>query len=312
MSEFRHYFLTGCTAAGKTSVAHHLAKQKGYAILSTDSMQIYQDMNIGTAKATEQELNEVEYYGIDICPPTENYSLWDFCQYSKKIFKENSKKTFIITGGTGLYIKALTQGLNELPSADEELRTCWNSIIEKDGISPIQNELEKLASNYFLNMTKDDQENPRRLIRALELVTSPQYQANPAAWTKTKEKINLIGVTMPTDELNKKIAKRVYQMYDAGLIDEVKNILKKHKLFNKTAAQAIGYAEAIAFIENRYSKDEAIEKTIVRTRRLAKKQRTWFRHQANMDWVDTTCLTLEQTADIILQKWSLHGRTAIK
>jgi tRNA dimethylallyltransferase len=102
MSEFRHYFLTGCTAAGKTSVAHHIAKQKSYAILSTDSMQIYQDMNIGTAKATEQELSEVEYYGIDICPPTDNYSLWDFCQYSKKIFQENKDKTFIVTGGTGL------------------------------------------------------------------------------------------------------------------------------------------------------------------------------------------------------------------
>jgi len=301
----RHYFLTGCTAAGKTSVAHHIAKQKGYAILSTDSMQVYNDMNIGTAKATQKELEEVEYYGIDICEPTKSYSLWDFYQYSKRIFKENIDKTFIITGGTGLYIKALTQGLNELPSADEDLRSTWKSIIEEKGISPIQNRLQTLAPQYFLKMTKDDQENPRRLIRALELVQSPQYIDKPDAWNKSKEKVDLVGVTMPTELLNAKIEKRVYQMYGEGLIAEVKNLLNKYHSLNKTALQAIGYSEAIAFIEQRYTKEEAIEKTIVRTRRLAKRQRTWFRHQANMDWIDTTDLTLEQTADIILHKWNI-------
>ncbi len=301
----RHYFLTGCTAAGKTSVAHHIAKQKGYAILSTDSMQVYKDMNIGTAKASQEELEEVEYYGIDICEPTKNYNLWDFYQYSKRIFKENIDKTFIITGGTGLYIKALTQGLNDLPSADENLRAKWKSIIETKGILPIQNKLQDLAPQYVSNMTKDDLENPRRLIRALEMVISPQYKDNPDAWNKSKEKVDLIGLTMPTELLNEKIEKRVYRMYDEGLINEVKNLLKKYDFINGTALQAIGYAEAIAFIEKRCSKDTAIEKTVVRTRRLAKKQRTWFRHQANMDWIDTTNLTLEQTADIILKKWKI-------
>ena len=312
MSDQRHYFLTGCTAAGKTSVAHHIARQKGYAILSADSMQVYKNMNIGTAKASQKEIEEVEYYGIDICEPTETYSLWDFYQYSKRIFRENIDKTFIVTGGTGLYIKALTQGLNELPSADEDLRSTWKSIIEKKGISPIQNKLQELAPQYFLKMTKDDQENPRRLIRALELVLSPQYKDKPDAWNKPKEKVDLIGVTMPTELLNAKIENRVYQMYNEGLIDEVQNLLNKYKSLNRTALQAIGYAEAIAFIEKIYSKEEAIEKTIVRTRRLAKKQRTWFRHQANMDWVDTTDLNLEQTADIILQKWNKNDKTAIK
>jgi len=312
LSDQRHYFLTGCTAAGKTSVAHHIARQKGYAILSADSMQVYKNMNIGTAKASQKEIEEVEYYGIDICEPTETYSLWDFYQYSKRIFRENIDKTFIVTGGTGLYIKALTQGLNELPSADEDLRSTWKSIIEKKGISPIQNKLQELAPQYFLKMTKDDQENPRRLIRALELVLSPQYKDKPDAWNKPKEKVDLIGVTMPTELLNAKIENRVYQMYNEGLIDEVQNLLNKYKSLNRTALQAIGYAEAIAFIEKIYSKEEAIEKTIVRTRRLAKKQRTWFRHQANMDWVDTTDLNLEQTADIILQKWNKNDKTAIK
>jgi tRNA dimethylallyltransferase len=301
----RHYFLTGCTASGKTSVAHHIAKQKGYAILSTDSMQVYKDMNIGTAKASPKELEEVEYYGIDICEPTQNYSLWDFYQYSKRIFKENINKTFIITGGTGLYIKALIQGLNELPSANESLRSKWKFIIQEKGITSIQDRLKKLVPEYFHNMTKDDQENPRRLIRALELVLSPQYKDNPEAWNKSKEKIDLIGLTMPTELLNARIEERVYRMYNEGLIDEVKNLFEKHDFINKTALQAIGYTEAIAFIEKKYSKEIAIEKTVVRTRRLAKKQRTWFRHQANMNWIDTTNLTLEQTADIILKKWNI-------
>jgi len=231
--------------------------------------------------------------------------LWDFYQYSKHIFKENINKTFIITGGTGLYIKALIQGLNELPSADESLRAKWKVIMEEKGITAIQNRLKELAPKYFLNMTKDDQENPRRLIRALELVLAPHYKDNPDTWNKSKEKVDLIGLTMPTELLNARIEKRVYRMYEEGLVDEVKNLFEKYDFINKTALQAIGYAEAIAFIEKKYSKETAIEKTVVRTRRLAKKQRTWFRHQANMEWIDTTNLTLEQTADIILKKWNI-------
>jgi tRNA dimethylallyltransferase len=100
-------------------------------------------------------------------------------------------------------------------------------------------------------------------------------------------------------------------MYDEGLIDEVNGILNKYHDLNGTAAQAIGYAEAIALIRNKCSLKEAIEKTIVRTRRLAKKQRTWFRHQAQMDWVDATDLNIEQTADLILRKWDEHGQTNI-
>lgn len=310
-NELKAYFLTGCTAAGKTSVAHFIAKQKGYAILSTDSMQVYRDMNIGTAKASSQELSEVPYYGIDICDPNENYSLWNFYQYSKQILRENSNKTFIITGGTGLYIKSLMNGLNELPGADAELRTHWNTIIESNGIKSVQDELNNHAPEYFARMSKDDQENPRRLIRAIELVRAPQYQKNPRAWIKTTTKINLVGVSLPTDILNNKIAKRVHKMYDEGLIDEVNGILNKYQDLNGTAAQAIGYAEAIALIRNQYSLEEAIEKTIVRTRRLAKKQRTWFRHQAQMDWVDKTDLNMEQTADLILRKWDKHGQTNI-
>ena len=298
------FFIVGPTASGKTDVAHYLAKQSGQSILSADSMLVYREMNIGTAKPEKALLEEVDYLGIDLVSPDVSHSTGTYIQYVRSVVPAASVP--IVAGGTGLYISALTLGLDELPEADPVFRRWAEGIVQEQGLAPLREELEQIDPERFKALK--DPANPRRVIRALELARrGPQSKG-----AKSKEKPILTGLKHPREVLYSRVEQRVYRMYEQGLLDEAEQLKMRYPQLSDTALQAIGYREAFAVLENKQSKEQAIEQTIIRTRRLAKRQETWFRHQAHVHWVDVRPDdTVPSLAQRVQESWKAHGPTSI-
>ncbi|MBT3192031.1 MAG: tRNA (adenosine(37)-N6)-dimethylallyltransferase MiaA [Verrucomicrobia bacterium] len=303
------HFLVGPTGVGKSAVAQLLAEQQGAPILSADSMLIYRGMDIGTAKPTVDERGAVPYFGVDLVDPDVTFSAWEYRRHALDALKRVPAPPYaIVTGGTGLYVKALTHGLVDRPGADPALRERWQRRLAEEGIGALQRALREVAPDVFESLA--DKQNPRRLIRALETVDAPQPRVD-----RPEEAVpaTVVGLSIDPELLNERIAQRVHTMYDQGLLDEVEQLLAAGKPLSKTARQAIGYAEAMDLVEGRLTQAQAIERTIVRTRRLAKRQRTWFRHQADVIWVEVTReRSLADLADKVGQQWREHGPTAIR
>lgn len=286
------FVLVGPTASGKSAVAQLLAERTGAPVVSADSMNIYRGMDVGTAKPSVQERAGVPTFGIDLADPTETFSVGDWLRAVRPAF-QGLEEPAIVAGGTGLYVKCLLQGLDDLPSADEELR----ARAEKMTIAELQAEAQKIAPDAYAALA--DKENPRRLIRLLEhggLVSKHWKTALP----------KVIGLHVERDMLHQRIAERVEKMYAEGLMEEARGLMGLE--LSSTAKMAIGYAEAFAVVRGEMTEAEAKEKTIVRTRQLAKRQMTWFRHQLNVEWVDTQKFQgLEKIAAEVSNVWKASG-----
>ncbi|QHI68117.1 tRNA (adenosine(37)-N6)-dimethylallyltransferase MiaA [Tichowtungia aerotolerans] len=294
------FVLVGPTASGKSSVAQRLAEQTDAALVSADSMNIYRGMDIGTAKPPAAERGVVPYYGIDLADPTESFSVGDWLNAVKPAFSQCLEKPAMVAGGTGLYVKCLLAGLDDLPAADEKLR----ARAEKMSLAELQAEAQNAAPEAYQALS--DKENPRRLVRLLETVPTlgKKKGADSACWTK--ELPAVVGLHVERDVLHKRIAERVDQMYAEGLIEEARGLIPLE--LSSTAQHAIGYAEAFAVLRNEMTEAQAREKTIIRTRQLAKRQMTWFRHQLNVEWVETrTFQTLEKLAEEVFRVWEKDG-----
>ena len=306
------YFLVGTTATGKSALAEFIAQEYGYDILSADSMQIYIGMDIGTAKPPLDVRSRIRYHGIDIIEPTESFNAGEYRRYALDILARNASKgrKTIVVGGTGLYIKALTNGLSAAHESDPAIRAHWTQVLEKHGVAALQKALREKSSDIYEGLK--DKENARRLIRALEMAETGLEQKH-RSWNQIKEKsAPLAGLTMPVSELCKSIETRVRRMYALGLVDEVKALLAGHGVLSPTARQAIGYAEAIDLLEGRCTQKEAMAKTVVRTRQLAKRQRTWFRHQADVKWIELAAgMDVQRTAELVTNHWNEYGPTEI-
>lgn len=297
------FILVGPTASGKSPVAQHLAEQTGAPVVSADSMNIYRGMDIGTAKPAVQERRSVPYFGIDLADPTESFSVGDWLKAVKPAFGvspliSSSRKNDeisgltqipVVAGGTGLYVKCLLAGLDELPSADEALR----ARAEKMALIELQAEVKAAAPEAYEALA--DKENPRRLVRLLEKFQGLEKSdgkvpdlgkkkgAGSACWKMELPKV--VGLHVERDVLIKRIVARVDQMYAAGLIEEARGLADLP--LSTTAEKAIGYAEAFAVLRGEMTEADAKERTVIRTRQLAKRQMTWFRHQLNVEWVNT-------------------------
>lgn len=310
MKKIKAYFLVGPTGTGKTAVAHSIALKNNWSILSADSMLVYRGMNIGTDKPSTRELQEVRYYGVDLVEPNKNFSVGDYCEYlvaqREKIFDAPG---LIVVGGTGLYVKALLQGLAPLPSADRSKREQWNNILSAEGVDGLRRELRKKAPAILAQLK--DSDNPRRLIRALEMAESG-FAALPSDWDKKGNHPVLTGLIMNPLLHRSVIEDRVRRMYCQGLLEETRSLLKKHGALSRTALQAIGYREAFDLDAGSISQEEAIAKTTVRTSQLAKRQRTWFRHQAQVDWVEHRQESrIELLVAQIEESWSRNGHAVL-
>jgi len=305
----RAFFLVGPTASGKTAVAQKLAELRGAEILSADSMLVYKGMDIGTAKPSREERLRVRYWGVDVVSPSESYNVACFMEEARRCFESAAaaRKEVLVVGGTGLYIKALLAGLDDLPSAAPESRERWQRVLQREGVEGLRGALETLAPSWLAALPESDRTNGRRLIRALELVESGVREP-PRSWTAVKPSCLVTGLAMAREALVVRMESRVHAMYDGGLLDEVRFLLDRGWNPACTAAQAIGYAEAIACVRGQLTRDEAMRLTAQRTRQLAKRQMTWFRHQVAVSWVEVTpTMAVDDISARVLADWGRNG-----
>jgi tRNA dimethylallyltransferase len=307
------WILAGATATGKSAVCQLLAKQLGRSILSADSMLVYKDMDIGTAKPTVAERECVPYYGIDLVSPDQPFSTGAWIQAARTALKhftltDMKNSPLIITGGTGLYLKAITSGI-EAEEVCPERRNFWQSFLVEYGLSALQNELRKKLGNIESELPESP--NPRRIIRALEHLEITGKL--PDNWNLQEHQPFILALTMPREQLHTRIQQRVKQMFAQGLLDEVQTLKQQYPQWSPTASKAIGYAEALAVLEGRQSKEDALKCITIRTRQLAKRQETWFRHQQKTIWCEidiSDCV--EKVAEKVLCLWNKYGTTELK
>ncbi len=298
--------ICGPTASGKTGLSIELAKKIGGEIVSCDSMQIYKDMTIGTAKPTIQEMQGIPHYLIDFVAPNERYSVADFKKEALKAISTilEHGKIPIVVGGTGLYVNSLTQNI-EYPEigVDVNYRNELEKKIEKEGLEKLWEEANKIDEKSMTIISKNDK---KRIMRVLEI-----YHQTGKTKTKIEEESKLIppqyeyivfGITMDREKLYSRINQRVDMMIEQGLIEEVEHLLKKYKEF-PTAMQGLGYKEVVSYLKGDLTKEEMIEKLKMETRRYAKRQLTWFRKDKNIIWLDGTA-KVEENIQCILEEYS--------
>ena len=289
MKKHKVVVICGPTASGKTSLSIELAKKIDGEIISCDSMQIYKDMNIGTAKVTKTEMQGIKHYLIDIISPEERYSVADYKKAAEKAIIEilEKGKTPIIVGGTGLYVDALIYGI-EYPNIefDEKYRKQLENRVETEGLETLYEEAKKIDKQAVQKISSNDQ---KRILRILEIyhATGKNKTQQEAESRKNEVKYDykVFAINMDREILYNRINKRVDIMMENGLIDEVKQIKKKYNKF-PTAMQGLGYKEVVEYLENKISKDEMVEKIKQESRRYAKRQLTWFRKNKENIWLD--------------------------
>ncbi len=296
--------IAGPTACGKTALSIELAKKIDGEIISSDSMQIYKDMNIGTAKVTNEEMQGIKHYLIDIVSPSERYSVSNFKKDAESAMETILKKGKfpIIVGGTGLYINSLIYGI-EYPEInfDENYR---NELMEKantkEGLQELYDEAKKIDYEAMKNISPNDK---KRITRVLEIYknTGKNKTENEilSRQKEVKYDYKLFVLNMDRQILYNRINLRVDKMLELGLLDEVKNLLKKYNN-TSTAMQAIGYKEVVEFFNGNISKDEMIEKIKQGSRNYAKRQLTWFRKNKDAIWLNSLD-DIENNINIILE-----------
>ena len=279
------YVICGPTAVGKTAIAIALAKHLRTSIVSADSRQCYTEMSIGTAKPSPKELAEVKHYFINEFPVTESLSAADYEKlalgYLDEIFKTSG--TAVVCGGTGLYLKALCEGLYEMPEADEEMSA---EIIEQYKLGGMEWLREAVENEDPAFYESSESENPARLIRALIFKRSTGESILEYRTGEKKPRhfqIVKIGIELPREILYERINKRVDIMMEQGLLDEAKSLYPHKHLKN---LQTVGYVELFDYLDGKYSLQEAIAKIKQHTRNYAKRQLTWFRKDQEVKWLN--------------------------
>ena len=280
MKKEKVIFLLGATGSGKTSFAVKLAKFFDGEIISADSVQVFKEFDIGSAKVTEKETQGVKHYGIDIKSPNENFSAGEYVQYTKECIKEILKhnKLPIIAGGTGLYIKALTEGYNFGDAEkNQEFREKIESEIEKFGIDKVVQDNKEL----LCNLNESDRKNKVRVVRALEIA---QAGGSKEKNNEPEFDFKILALSLPREMLYQKINQRVDVMIKQGLVDEVKSLHQKYG--NCQPMTAIGYKEVLPYLNGEISCEEMAEKIKQNTRHYAKRQLTFLRGMQNIEYVD--------------------------
>ncbi len=282
--------IVGPTASGKTALSIELAKKLDGEIISSDSMQIYKDMDIGTAKVTKEEAQGIKHYLVDFVSPDQRYTVSDFKKDAETAIKEilEKGKVPIVVGGTGLYVNSLIYGIEyQDMKIDEDYRNELMSRAEDPAeLEKLWNEANDIDPEAMTKISKNDK---KRIIRVLEIFKS-------TGKTKTEQEIlsrqkgteydyKVFGISMDRQKLYERINLRVDLMIEAGLEDEVRNLLNKYSEF-PTAMQGLGYKEVKEYFDGFLTRDEMIEKIKQESRRYAKRQLTWFRRNEDIIWLD--------------------------
>lgn len=295
--------ICGPTASGKTTLSIQLAQKINGEIISSDSMQIYKDMNIGTAKPDQQEMQGIKHYLLDFVEPNQRYSVADYKKDAENAIEDilQKGKVPIIVGGTGLYVDSLIYGI-EYPNIefDENYRKELERRVEKEGLEKLYEKAKKIDPQAMKKISRNDQ---KRILRVLEIY-------NATGKTKTEQEIEsrknevkydyrVFAINMDREKLYDRINKRVDIMIQKGLIEEVENLLKKYNEF-PTAMQGLGYKEVVEYIQGKVLKEDMIENIKRESRRYAKRQITWFKKIENVKWIQGN-ETISNNINLILK-----------
>lgn len=275
--------VVGPTAVGKTEMAIRLAAHYDTEIISADSRQFYREMSIGTAKPNTKELEAIKHHFIDSHSIEQDYSAGDFereaLQLLANLFEQQD--VVVMVGGSGLFIRAVCEGLDALPKAPAAVRERLNETFHLNGLEPLKERLKVIDPDYYKIA---DIDNPQRVIRALEVFEASGnnmsfYQKNEV--TKRPFDILTVGLNMDRELLYERINLRVDRMFKEGLIDEVTSLIT---FKNKPALLTVGYSEVFDYLAGKHSLSEAIDKVKQNSRRYAKRQITWFKKFGNTKW----------------------------
>jgi len=279
-------FIAGPTAVGKSAIALTLAERMGGEIISVDSMQVYRGLDIGTAKPSSAERGRVPHHLLDVCDLHEAFDAAQFIQGAQGAAADiqSRGKVPIFCGGTGLYFKAFLDGIGEAPAADETLRAELEA-------APITALLQELCERDPEAYGKIDKQNPRRVIRAVEVIrlTGKKFSEQRAAWTTQRvgaTERKFICFQRPAEDLHRRINIRVDEMFQCGLVEETRGLLQRGLAENRFAMQAIGYRQVVEHLRGERPLAETIELVKIRTRQFAKRQLTWFRRHGNCEWIE--------------------------
>lgn len=283
MSTKRLLVVVGPTGSGKTDLSIRLARHYGAPILSTDSRQVFRGMPIGTAQPTAEQLRAAEHHFIASHEITDELSCGEYEVQAlarlRELFAKHDR--VIAVGGSGLYVRALCEGMDELPQADPELRAKLAERLAAEGVGALAEELGRLDPAYYAAV---DRSNPARVVRALEVCLQTGRPFSEMRTGRRRERdfeIVKIGVTLPREELYERIDRRVDAMMAAGLEAEARALYPFRHL---NALQTVGYRELFEWFDGRIGREEAVELVKRNSRRYAKRQLTWFRRDAEVRW----------------------------
>ena len=299
--------IAGPTASGKTALSIALAKELDGEVVSCDSMQIYRRMDIGTAKPTKEEMDGIPHHMIDICEPDEDFSVSRYCEMATPIVDDilARGKTAIIAGGTGLYMDSLIRGNDFAPFPATGHRERLEARLKAEGLDVLIAELQAIDPESVIRA----QNNPRRIIRALEvyLETGETITAHNLRTQAIPPRYDPVWFALEDEnrqDLYDRIDRRVSIMLEQGLVEEIQDLLASGIPADCTAMQAIGYKEFIEALDNRCTIEEAADRVRQSSRRYAKRQLTWFRRNPAMHWLrrsktDGTAEIMEKARQIL-------------
>ena len=303
MQKSKVIVICGPTASGKTALSIELAKKINGEIVSCDSMQIYKDMDIGTAKPTVEEMQGIKHYLIGYVSPEERYSVADYKKDAKKAIKEilEKDKMPIVVGGTGLYIDSLIYEIEYQDiKIDEKYRKELEQEVQEKGLEELYKRAKQIDEKAIEKISSTDK---KRILRVLEIYHATGKTKTEQEMESRKKKVEfdyqVYALNWDREKLYDRINKRVDIMIEQGLIQEVKQILKKYDKF-PTAMQGLGYKEVVDYLNGKYTKEEMIEKIKMETRRYAKRQLTWFRKNKQTIWLNAED-DLQKNINIILK-----------
>ncbi len=290
--------IAGPTASGKTAFAIKVAKALNSVILSADSRQFYKEMSIGTAAPTEEELSQAKHYFVHHISIEDKYDVADYERDAMQLLEELFKThdAVIMTGGSGLFIDAVCNGIDTMPDVQPEIREKVQKLLDEGGLKALQDEVQRLDPDYYATV---DQQNPRRLQRALEVCyqTGQPFSSFRSGNAVQRDfNIKKYAILWDRQALIERIDKRVDMMMEQGLLEEAKALYPKRHL---NALNTVGYKELFAYFDGQCTLEEAVEQIKIHTRQYAKRQMTWLRKDTSYQWImpedfDSTVSALRQ------------------
>ncbi|MFY9118082.1 MAG: tRNA (adenosine(37)-N6)-dimethylallyltransferase MiaA [Dysgonamonadaceae bacterium] len=292
--------LLGPTGVGKTAWSIRIAEKLSSPILSADSRQLYKGMPIGTAAPTPDQLSRAKHYFVGILSPEEYYSASRYEEEAITLIEKLHKKhpVVVMVGGSMLYIDAVCQGIDEMPTIDDELRKDLQQLYRKEGLDPIRQQLKLLDPVFYRQV---DLKNPKRVIHALEvcLMTGKPYSSLRTNLRKKRPfRIVKIGFTRERQELYDRINARVDDMIDNGLIEEAQRL---YPLRHLNSLNTVGYKELFDYFDGKYDLNTAIEKIKQHSRNYARKQLSWFKRDKEIHWINLSDEKIDVEAQIMKQ-----------